>query len=120
MSGFITPADMAFAQSALDLDHSSADRFDPLRVGKLGVYFRRGFRRHFIPFNALEAVVLREQTLLNVPRCGRAIHSYHHLVFVLGEKETGDLISEDRKLFEAAAELIKERACHIELRKELK
>jgi len=41
------------------------------------------------------------------------------LVFIVRGKEMGDLISEDKKLFESAAELIHSRAGHIELRKEM-
>ena len=47
--------------SAVNADYESAKLFDKVRVGKLGVYFRDGFKIRYLDYPSLERVFIRVQ-----------------------------------------------------------
>ena len=52
----------------LDADYEQAQKFDKLRVGKAGVFFRDGFRLRFLDYSVLERVFIRVQEV-NLKTC---------------------------------------------------
>ncbi len=91
-------------------DYESAAAFDKVRVGKLGVYFRDGFKLRFLDYGLLERAFIRVQAVNGRLCCGRANFEYYRLVFVRGGKEVADAMSEDEKAMDAALAAIAERA----------
>ena len=91
-------------------DYENAARFDKLRVGRLGVYFRDGFRVRFLDYPALERVFIRVQQVNGRLCCGTATFEYSRLVFVSGGKEIADYMSEKGEEMDAALACIHERA----------
>ena len=49
-------------------DYENSTRFDKVQVGKLGVYFRDGFRIRFMDYSLLERVFIRVQEV-NLKTC---------------------------------------------------
>lgn len=94
----------------LSADFESAERFDKVRVGRLGVYFREGFKTRFLDYPSLERVFIRVQAVNGRLCCGTANFEYYRLVFVRGGKEIAEVMSEKEKDMDAALALIAERA----------
>lgn len=91
-------------------DYGAAPRFDHVKVGKLGVYFRDGFKLRFLDYTLLERVFIRVQEVNGRLCCGSTIFTYYRLVFVVDGKELCDVLSEnERAMFDALA-LIKANA----------
>lgn len=93
---------------AADLD--SAERFDSIYVGDIGVYYRDGFRMKHIPYDFTQRVFLRIQEVNGRLCCGSTVFQYFRLVFVCGGKEIADAMSESEPAFRSALEKIKEKA----------
>lgn len=91
-------------------DYEAAQIFDKVRVGKLGTYFRDGFKTRFMDYKLLERVFIRIQEVNGRMCCGNTVFSYFRLVFVVNGKEIADLISENEKAMDDALALIKENA----------
>lgn len=91
-------------------DRESAARFDKLRVGRLGVYFRDGLKNRFIPYDYIDRAFIRIHEVNGKLCCGSTVFQYFRLVFVHDGKEFADLISEDEKTMDAALALIHELA----------
>lgn len=91
-------------------DHDSAEVFDKVRVGRLGVYFRDGFKTRFLAYAGLERVFIRVQQVNGRMCCGSATFEYYRLVFVANGKEIADVISEKEKEMDAALARIGELA----------
>lgn len=91
-------------------DHESAREFDKVKVGRLGVYFRDGFKLRFMDYSLLERVFIRIQEVNGRMCCGSTVFAYYRLVFVAGGKEIADTISENEKAMDEALAMIKENA----------
>lgn len=94
----------------LEADYEASERFDNLSVGRIGVYYRDGFRIKHIPYDYMERVFLRIQEVSGKMCCGSTVFQYFRMVFVCGGKEIADAIGEDEKAYRAALERIKENA----------
>lgn len=87
-------------------DYEQAKRFDKVKVGKLGVYFRDGLKLRCLPYDSLERVFLR-LTEVNGMMCGGgAVFHYFRLVFIVDGKEYVHAIGEDESAFRRALEEI--------------
>lgn len=91
-------------------DYEAAQEFDKVKVGRLGVYFRDGFKLRFMDYSLLERVFIRIQEVNGRMCCGSTVFAYYRLVFVAGGKEIGDAISENEKAMDDALALIRENA----------
>ena len=49
-------------------DYEQAHKFDRVRIGKNGVYFRDGFKLRFLAYSGLERVFIRVQEV-NLKTC---------------------------------------------------
>lgn len=94
----------------LAADYESAKVFDKVKVGRLGVYYRDGFKIRFMDYSLLERVFIRIQEVNGRMCCGSTIFAYFRLVFVAGGREIGDAISENEQAMDQALALIKELA----------
>lgn len=94
----------------VNADYESAPSFDKVRVGKLGVYYRDGFKIRFMDYSLLERVFIRIQEVNGRMCCGNTIFAYYRLVFVSEGREIGDAISENEQAMDQALALIKELA----------
>ncbi len=100
----------AVSSPELAADYESARTFDKVKVGKLGAYYRDGFKIRFMDYSLLERVFIRIQEVNGRMCCGSTIFAYYRLVFVAGGKEIGDAISENEQAMDEALALIKELA----------
>ena len=91
-------------------DYASAERFDNIYIGDIGVYYRDGFRIKHIPYDYMERVFLRIQEVNGKMCCGSTVFQYFRLVFVCGGKEIADAMCENEGAYRAALEKIKEKA----------
>ena len=96
--------------AALAADLESAERFDSIYVGDLGVYYRDGLRMKHIPYAFAQRVFLRIQEVSGKMCCGSTVFQYFRLVFVCGGREIADAMSENEAAFRAELEKIKEKA----------
>lgn len=87
-------------------DFDSAARFDKVWVGKLGVFFRDGFKTRFIAYELLDRVFIRIQEVNGKLCCGNTVLQYFRLVFVKDGKEIADVMSENEKAMDDALALI--------------
>ena len=94
-------------------DYESAQVFDKVRVGKLGVYFREGFKTRFIPYAYMDRAFIRIQEVNGRMCCGQTTFAYYRLVFVHGGKEFADVISEQEEAMDAALSRIGEMAPNV-------
>ena len=100
----------AVSSPELAADYESARTFDKVKVGKLGVYYRDGFKIRFMDYSLLERVFIRIQEVNGRMCCGNTIFAYYRLVFVAGGREIGDAISENEQAMDEALALIKQLA----------
>jgi hypothetical protein len=106
---FTTPSGV-LTDAAAAADFEGAQRFDKVLVGSLGVYYRDGFKIKYIPYSVLERAFIRVQEVNGRMCCGKAVFHYFRLVFVVGGKEWGDVISEDEKATDDALAEIARRS----------
>ena len=106
---FISPTGIVSSE-AVKLDFEGAQRFDKVLVGKLGVFFRDGFRTKYVPYGELEHAFIRVQEVNGKLCCGTAVFTYFRLILVCGGKEWGDIISEKEKEMDDALALIAKRS----------
>ena len=95
---------------ALSADYETARRFDKLRVGKLGVYFRDGLKLRFIRYDFIDRAFIRIHEVNGKMCCGNTVFQYFRLVLVHGGREYADVISEDENAMDEALALIHENA----------
>ncbi len=91
-------------------DYEAAQVFDKVRVGRLGVYYRDGFRIRCVPYAFIDRVFIRIQEVRGRMCCGQTTFAYFRLVFVKDGKELGDVISESEEAMDAALAKIGELA----------
>lgn len=106
---FTTPSGVV-TDAGIAADFDSAQRFDKVLVGSLGVYYRDGFKTKYVPYADLERAFIRVQEVNGRMCCGKAVFHYFRLVFVVGGKEWGDVISEDEKATDDALAEIARRS----------
>lgn len=102
--------DGAISGAQYEADYQSAEKFDTVKVGALGVYYKEGLKVRLMPYDALERVFIRIQEVNGRMCCGNTIFAYYRLVFVRGGKEIGDTISENEKAMDDALALIHVKA----------
>lgn len=83
-------------------DYAAAEQFDKLRVGKLGVYFKDGFKTRYLSYQDFDRVFIRIHEVDGKMCCGKAVFHYFRLVFVRGGREFADVISEEEKAMDDA------------------
>lgn len=83
-------------------DYDGAPVYDKVRVGKLGVYYRDGFKTRFMAYDRLERAFIRVQEVRGRLCCGQANFAYYRLVLVSGGKEYQDVMSEKEALMDQA------------------
>ena len=106
---FSSPAG-AVCDAAVAADFDSAQRFDKVLVGALGVYYRDGFKIKYVPYAALERAFIRVQEVNGRLCCGKAVFAYFRLILVVAGKEWGDVMSEDEKAMDDALAEIARRS----------
>ena len=94
-------------------DYEAAKTFDKLTVGKLGVYYKEGFKTKFIPYDYIHRAFIRIQEVNGRMCCGNTVFAYFRMVFVHDGKEFADLISEKEQEMDAALACIHEMAPHV-------
>lgn len=87
-------------------DYEAAQKFERVKIGALGVYYRDGLKTRFIPYDIMERAFLRIQEVNGKLCCGNTILQYFRLVFVREGKEFADVISENEKAMDEALALI--------------
>ena len=80
-------------------EYENAERFDKVRVGKTGVFYKY-MERAFIRINEVNGRMC----------CGKAVFQYFRLVFVRNGKEFIDAISENEKAMDDALAAIARNA----------
>ena len=96
--------------AALAADYESAASFEKLRVGKMAVYYRDGFRVKAVPYAKMERAFIRAQEVRGRMCCGQATFAYFRPVFLVGGKEYAEYLSEDEKAMDAALAKLHELA----------
>jgi len=92
----------AVTDEKVTLDYEQAPKFDKAKVGKLGVYFKDGFKTRFIAYEDMERAFIRIQEVNGKLCCGNTILQYFRLVFVKDGKEFADILSENEKAMDQA------------------
>ena len=100
-------------RAAAEEDYLSAERFDCVSVGSLGVYYRDLLHVKFIPYACMERVFLRIQEVNGKMCCGSTVFQYFRLVFVCGGREIADCMSENESAFRAALDKIRVAAPYL-------
>ena len=91
-------------------DFEHAEKYDRIRVGKAGVYFRDGFKTVFLDYASMERVFIRIQEVNLKTCCGGSTAAYYKLVFVVGGKELCMVFMEKENAADAALAAIHEAA----------
>ncbi len=102
---FAAPKGCAAPQGAA-ADYEAAEKFDKLRVGKLGVYYRDGFKTRCVPYDYMDRAFIRIQEVNGRLCCGNTTLAYCRMVFVHDGREFADVISEKEEAMDAALERI--------------
>ena len=89
-------------------DFAAAEQFDKVKVGKLGVYFKEGFRTKYLSYQDFDRVFIRINEVDGKLCCGKSTFQYFRLVFVRNGKVFVVVISEDEKAMDDALARIKE------------
>ena len=88
-------------------DFAAAEQFDKVKVGKLGVYFKEGFRTRYLSYQDFDRVFIRINEVDGKLCCGKSTFQYFRLVFVRDGKEFSDVMSENEKAMDDALARIK-------------
>lgn len=106
---FTSPAGIV-SDASVNADFESAQSFDKAFVGKLGVYYRDGFKTKYIPYAQLERAFIRVQEVNGRMCCGNATFHYFRLILVAAGREWGNIMSEDEKAMDDALAAIAQRS----------
>ena len=90
------------AREDVAADFEAAEVFDKLHVGRLGVYYRDGFRTRFLSYSDFDRAFIRVQDVNGRMCCGTAVFQYFRMVFVRGGKEFADVMSENERAMDDA------------------
>lgn len=91
-------------------DFDCAVKYERVKVGKLGVYYKDGLKTRFIPYASMERAFIRVQEVNGRLCCGNTTFAYYHLIFIVNGKECGDILSESEKTMKDALAAIAEAA----------
>lgn len=105
--------DGAVISPEVEADFEAAKKFDKIKVGSLGVYFREGLRTHFAAFDRLERAFLRVTEFNGKLCCGTNTYSYFRLVLVADGKEYTEILSENEQSMRDALEAIRAAAPNV-------
>lgn len=94
----------------VNMDYEQAEKFDNVRVGKLGVFFRDGLKTRFMAYSLLERVFIRINEVNLKTCCGGSTGAYYRLVFVSGGSEVCHALSENEKAMDEALSAISRNA----------
>ncbi len=94
----------------VNADFEAAESFDKLRVGRLGIYYRDGFKTKYIDYASMERAFIRIQEVNGRMCCGSATFAYYRMVFLCGGREIADFMSEKEAAMDAALAKIHEMA----------
>lgn len=106
---FVGPAG-AVEDPAVAADFEAAQKYDKLKVGKLGVYYKDGFKTRYFAYDQLERAFIRVQDVNARMCCGQASFSYARMVLVSGGKEYADVMTENEKALDEALAAIAQAA----------
>ena len=106
---FSTP-DGTVQSAEITADYESAQKFDSVRVGKLGVYYRSGLKTVFLAYASLERAFIRIQEVNGRMCCGSTTFAYYRLVLIRGGTEYAEVMSESEQAMDAALAAIHENA----------
>ncbi len=95
---------------AVSADFEAAQSFDKIYVGRLGVYYRDGFKTRYIAFEEMERAFLRVQEVRGRMCCGQAFFAYFRLILVCGGREYDAGMSENEQLMRAALDAVAKNA----------
>ena len=95
---------------AVSADFEAAQDFGALKVGRLGVYYREGFKTRFFAYEELERAFLRVQEVRGRMCCGQTYFAYFRMIFVCGGKEYDAAISENEQLMRDALAAVAQAA----------
>jgi len=96
-------------------DYEAAQKFERVKIGALGVYYRDGLKTRFIPYDIMERAFLRIQEVNGKLCCGSTTFAYYHLLFVVDGKEYGDILSENEQLMRDALAAIAKAAPNLKI-----
>ena len=96
--------------AALAADYENGELFEKLRLGRLAVYYREGFRVKAIPYEKMERAFIRVQQVRGRMCCGETAFVYFRMVFLVGGRELAEYLSEDEKAMDAALARLHELA----------
>ena len=105
----------AVIDEAVTADYEQAPQFDKVKVGKLGVYYRDGFKTRYMAYDLIERVFIRIQEVNGKLCCGNTVLQYFRLVFAKDGKEFADVISENEKALDEALALIAVNAPNVKI-----
>ena len=91
-------------------DFESAQRFDSVWIGDLGVYYKDGFKTVYLAYSEMERAFIRIQEVNGKLCCGNTVFAYSRLVFVVNGKEYPSVMNENENAFDDALKLIAEKA----------
>ena len=95
---------------AVCADFDAAQKFDKLRVGRLGVYYKEGFKTRYLAYEGMERAFIRVQEVRGRMCCGQAFWAYFRMVFVCGGKEYDEVLSENEQLMRDALAAVEKNA----------
>ena len=87
---------------AVCADYEAAEKYDCLKVGRLGVYYREGFKTRYFGYDELDRAFLRAQEVRGRMCCGQAFFAYFRMVLVAGGREYDYAMSENEQLMRGA------------------
>lgn len=97
----------------VEADFEAANKFDKVKVGSLGIYFREGLRSKFVSFDRLERAFLRVTEFDGKLCCGTNTYRYFHLVLVVDGKEYSEVLSENEQAMRDALKAISAAAPNV-------
>ena len=100
---------------AVSADFDAAQQFDKLRVGKLGVYYRDGFKTRYLAYDGMERAFIRVQEVRGRMCCGQAFWAYFRMIFVCGGKEYDEVLSENEQLMRDALAAVAKAAPQVKI-----
>lgn len=94
----------------LNADYEAAEKFDRIKVGTQGVYYRDGLRTCFLSYKDFERAFIRIHEVNAKLCCGKTEFQYFRMVFVRDGKEIANVMSENEKAMDQALARIAENS----------
>ena len=96
-------------------DFEMSTKYDTLKVGKTGVFYKSDFVTKYLPYDYLERVFIRIHEVNGKLCCGSTVFQYFRMVFVHDGKEFADVISENEKAMNEALDEIAKYAVNTKI-----